>query len=63
MKKEEEKYDYKIFLTTSYEEQLRRIANRNRKDSVTIFKEKWIPLEEKYFKELNIPAHCDCYFT
>ncbi len=53
----------KIFLTTSYEEQLRRIANRNGKDSVTIFKEKWIPLEENYFHELNIKEHCDTCIT
>lgn len=59
----QEKYDYKIFLTTSYEEQLRRIANRNGKDSVTIFKEKWIPLEENYFHELNIKEHCDTCIT
>lgn len=56
-------YDYRIFLTTSYEEQLRRIGIRNGEDGVVAFKEKWIPLEETYFKELNIEKQCDITVT
>lgn len=52
-------YDYRIFLSTSYEEQLRRIELRNGKEGLVTFREKWIPLEEKYFRELQIEKQCD----
>ncbi len=56
-------YDYRIFLTTSYENQLQRIAIRNGEEALSDFIKKWIPLEELYFKEMNIAAQCDFVFT
>lgn len=56
------KYDLHIFLTTSPEEQMSRIELRNRA-SADIFKKRWIPLEERYFKEFDIEKRCDLKFT
>lgn len=52
------KRDLSIFLTITYEEQLRRIAERN-KDNFTDFINKWIPMEEEYFKAYNIKESSD----
>lgn len=52
-------YDYKVFMTVDPDEQLRRIEKRNGAEGLAIFKEKWIPLEEKYFKECKTQEHCD----
>ena len=53
-------YDCRIFLTVSPEEQLRRIIKRNGEEGSRIFKERWIPLEEKYFEAFAIQERCDC---
>lgn len=55
----EKYYHYRIFLSTSYENQLRRIAKRNGENALATFKEKWIPLEEKYFETFHIENICD----
>ncbi len=47
-------FDLHIFLDVDKEEQMRRIIRRNGADGAKVFEEKWIPLEEKYFKEYNI---------
>lgn len=52
-------YDYKIFMTVDKAEQLKRIEKRNGKEGLKIFKDKWIPLEEKYFEECRIKELCD----
>lgn len=52
-------YHYCIFMTTSYENQLARIAIRNGSQALSAFKEKWIPLEELYFENMNIAAQCN----
>ena len=54
-----EAYDLRIFLTVSQEEQMRRIINRNGKEKANIFRDRWIPLEEKYFSAFNIEKRCD----
>jgi uridine kinase len=41
-------YDLKVFLHTAPEVQLERLQNRNA-EKLNDFKEKWIPMEEKYF--------------
>lgn len=46
-------YDYGIFLTVDEDEQVKRIEKRN-KDKVDLFINRWIPMEEKYFKNLKI---------
>ena len=43
-------YDYMVFLTVSKDEQIKRIINREGSERARIFEEKWIPLEEEYFK-------------
>lgn len=58
-----EYYDLRVFLTTHYEEQLRRIRERNGEASLEVFKEKWIPLEELYFNNLEIDKQCDICIT
>lgn len=42
--------DIGLFFDIPYEKQLERIRKRNGDDSLEIFKNKWIPLEEAYFK-------------
>ena len=51
-------YDLHIFLNVSAEEQLRRIEKRNGAD-LEVFRNKWIPLEEKYFVEYGIKDKCE----
>lgn len=52
-------YDYRIFMTCPYEEQLSRIRKRNGEEMLTAFIEKWIPMENKYFEICQIPSFCD----
>ena len=54
-----DKYDLRFFLTVDNKTQLERISERNGKDAVEIFKNKWIPLEERYFAAFSIPLRCD----
>ena len=56
-------YDLKIFLSTPKDEQKRRIKERNGENGWKIFHEKWIPLEEFYFSNLEIDAQCDIHIT
>lgn len=51
-------YDYKIFLTMDREIQLERIRKRSGEKKLQDFINKWIPMEELYFKELNIEEQC-----
>lgn len=55
-------YGLRVFLTVDPEEQLKRIERRNGADALTVFREHWIPLEEKYFTVLQIAERCDCIF-
>ncbi len=52
-------YDLTIFLSCSKEEQERRILVRNGKEQATIFREKWIPMENTYFEKEKIQSLCD----
>ncbi|MDE6724086.1 MAG: (d)CMP kinase [Ruminiclostridium sp.] len=54
-------YDMHIFLNVSAEEQLRRIENRNGAN-LEMFRNKWIPLEERYFREFGIMEKCGLVF-
>lgn len=51
-------YDLRIFMTTSYETQISRLKQRN-PDSIEMFREKWIPLEETYFSAFDIGGKAD----
>lgn len=55
-------YDLKIFMTVDKEEQALRIKKRNGENGYINFKEKWIPLEEKYFSAFNVKKDCDMCF-
>lgn len=50
-------YDLKVFLTLHQKEQLRRLKYRN-ESMAPVFREKWIPLEEYYFRECHIREKC-----
>lgn len=56
-------YDLKIFLSTSPDKQCLRIKERNGEDGWKMFQEKWIPLEELYFNNLEISQECDIHIT
>lgn len=52
-------YDLKVFCRIDPEMQRSRILNRNGKAALKTFESRWIPLENKYFEELNILSLCD----
>ncbi|MBP3891139.1 MAG: AAA family ATPase [Solobacterium sp.] len=51
--------DYKIFMHVNPEVQIARIKKRNGEKKLVDFKERWIPLEEKYFTTFHIEKICD----
>lgn len=51
-------YDYSIFLSCSKEEQERRILTRDGEAALQNFREKWIPMENRYFELLKVPEAC-----
>lgn len=55
-------YDYKIFITIDPKVQHERILKRNGEEKIQDFINKWIPLEEHYFTELDIENKCDIIF-
>lgn len=55
-------YDIRIFLTVDPQEQLRRIRIRNGDEAATVFRERWIPLEEKYFAACKTEERCGLSF-
>lgn len=52
-------YDLHIFADVDYDEQIRRITARNGEAAAQVFKEKWIPLEEKYFEAYSVKERCE----
>lgn len=52
-----EYYDLRIFLSVDREEQARRILARNREGAEQFF-QRWIPLEERYFRHCKVPECC-----
>ena len=56
--------DLRIFLTVSPEEQMRRITAREGEAAAKVFRDRWIPLEEEYFKAFGIAERCElCFCT
>ena len=51
--------DITIFSDISFEEQKKRILKRNGDDKLKIFLERWIPMEEQYFKAFDIKNRVD----
>lgn len=54
-------YDIHIFLTTTPEKQLDRLARRNGVN-LKMFRYKWIPLEERYFTVYKPEVKCEIVF-
>lgn len=52
-------FDYKIFLTIDPATQIARLRQRNGVEMLQRFKNEWIPLENRYFSELNIADLAD----
>jgi uridine kinase len=52
-------FDLKVFMKTSYVKQIHRIYQRNGFRKLIQFVKKWIPLENKYFKKLEIESKAD----
>lgn len=52
-------YDLTVFLDVDRDKQLSRIEKRNGIEQLKIFKIKWIPMEEKYFKAFDIQGNSD----
>lgn len=57
-----EYYDLTVFLTVDEAEQLRRIERRNGAEAAILFRERWIPLEERYFSAYSVAERCDLRF-
>lgn len=56
-------YGLRLFLTVDPEEQMRRLIFRNG-DYAQVFRDKWIPLEERYFSAYDLEHRCDhCFKT
>lgn len=51
--------DVKIFVETSYEEQINRIRARDGEKYLKMFTERWIPFEQKYESSFNIKQCAD----
>lgn len=52
-------YDIHLFMTTEKETQMQRIRKRNGEEKAVVFRDKWIPLEEKYFAACQIETKCE----
>ena len=51
--------DLFVFSDVDTEEQLRRIERRNGEQMAKVFRDKWIPMEERYFECFDISKHAD----
>ena len=54
-----EYYDFSLFLNIDSDLQKKRIQKRNTPEKAERFFSTWIPMEQKYFKELAIKEYCD----
>ena len=56
-------YDLTVFLDIDPQEQIERIRRRNGEERLEAFRTRWIPLEELYFREMDVEHHCDLVFN
>lgn len=56
------RWDITAFISVDTKTQLRRIEKRNGKEQTMPFVQKWIPMEEQYFKCFSIENRCDYSF-
>lgn len=52
-------YDLKVFMEIGEEEQLANIRERNGEEKLVVFRERWIPKEEAYFKKFHVKEQSD----
>lgn len=52
-------YDCSVFLSVAPELQRARILRRENEEKAARFFAQWIPMERRYFEEMNVPARCD----
>lgn len=53
-----ESYDLRLFTTIDPAEQEQRLLAREGKEKLEVFKARWIPMEEAYFKAFDVPYGC-----
>lgn len=53
-----EGYDLCLFTTIGSAEQEQRLLAREGKEKLEVFKTRWIPMEEAYFKAFDVPYGC-----
>ena len=51
--------DITVFSTVDPELQIKRIIVRNGAEMAEIFRKRWIPMEEEYFRSFNIQQQAD----
>ena len=51
--------DLRVFCDVEPEEQMRRIVERNGAEMAEMFKQRWIPMEERYFEKFKILSQAD----
>jgi uridine kinase len=56
-------YDLSVFLDINREQQRERILKRNSPQFAERFFNEWIPLEQKYFSQMNIKEKCTLTIT
>ena len=54
-----EHYHLRAFLTVDPERRMERLMAREGEDRARVFRERWIPLEERYFSAFLVEARCD----
>lgn len=52
-------YDLRALLTVDPERQMERILAREGAEYAQVFRDRWIPLEERYFSACRVEARCD----
>lgn len=55
-------YDLHVFVTLDREKQMQRIIDRDGADYARVFRDKWIPLEERYFSAFRVEERCERRF-
>lgn len=55
-------YDLKVFLHIDKERQQARILERNGEEMLERFIHEWIPLEDQYFQQMQIPEKCNLVY-
>lgn len=55
-------YDLCVFFDVDASTQLERIKERNGVEKAQIFRDRWIPLEEMYFRDYNVKDKCRLHF-